>query len=304
MHMQKITPCLWFDDKAEEAARFYVSLFPASRLMEEAKYDEAGAKVSGQREGSTMTVEFELAGQKFVALNGGPYFKFTPAISLFVGCYTEEEINHLYKKLSDGGTVLMEFGKYPFAEKYAWVNDKYGVSWQLILATREQKITPCLMFAGDVYGKAKEAMEYYVDLFKERDKEAKIKDIAYYAGDGKDASDKVVHGLFSFYDQEFIAMDSGEAHKFDFTGAISFMIDCQNQEEINYFWDKISLSGKPGQCGWVEDKFGVFWQVVPTVLNELLRDEDPVKAERTMKAMLQMTKLDIEALKKAHSNTI
>ncbi|MBI2630754.1 VOC family protein [Candidatus Nomurabacteria bacterium] len=302
--MQKIIPCLWFEKDALEAAKFYASLFPASSVGTPTKYDEASAKVSGMPEGSVLTVPFELAGQKFLALNGGPIFKFTPAVSFFVGCNTEEDINWLYQNLSDGGKVLMEFQKYPFAEKYAWFNDKYGVSWQLMLSPYSQKITPMLMFTGDKYGKAKEAMDYYVSVFKERDKETKIKDVSYYSAGVKDATNKVVHGVFTLGGYDFMAMDSGEDHKFNFTMATSFMIECQNQEDINYFWDKLSMSGKPSQCGWLEDRYGVAWQVVPTILDELLADPDKAKAERTMKAMLNMTKLDIETLKKAYANEI
>lgn len=302
--MQKIIPCLWFDDKAEEAAKFYTSLFPASIVGSVTKYDKASAEVSGMPEGSVLTVPFELAGQKFIALNGGPIFKFTPAISFLVGCNSEEEINWLYQNLSDGGKVLMEFTKYSFAEKYAWFNDKYGVSWQLMLAPHSQKITPMLLFCGHNYGKAKEAMDYYVEVFKERDKESKIKNISYYMGTGEEITDKVMHGAFILLGQEFMAMDSKEDHKFNFTMATSFIIECQNQEDVNYFWDKLSMSGKPSVCGWLEDRYGVAWQVVPVILDELLADLDKAKAERTMKAMLNMTKLDIETLKKAHAGGI
>src|SRR3989338_5974020 len=126
--MQKITPFLWFDGNAEEAAAFYASIFERSKVGSVTRYDEAAAKASGRPEGSVMTVAFELCGQAFAALNGGPVFHFTPAVSFFVNSETEEEIDALWSKLSDGGTVLMEFDKYPFAEKYGWLNDKYGVS--------------------------------------------------------------------------------------------------------------------------------------------------------------------------------
>ena len=304
MYSQKIIPFLWFEDKAEEAVDFYVSLFSGSKLGKISMYTEATAEVSGQKEGSIMTIDFEIAGQKFAAINGGPYFKFTPAISLFVSCESEEEIKYLYDNLSEHGAVLMEFGKYPFAEKYAWVNDRYGVSWQLILAPRAQKITPMLMFVGNEYGRAKEAMEFYVDIFKHRGEDSEINEINYYDGMGKDGTDKVVHGVFTLARQQFLAMDSGENHKFGFTPAISFVIDCKNQEEVNYFWEKFRLAGKPGQCGWVEDKFGISWQVTPSVLKELMADADGAAAERVTKAMLQMTKLDIETFKKAYANVI
>src|SRR6266581_8438116 len=153
--MQKITPFLWFDNQAEEAVKFYTSIFKNSRIGKIARYDEAGEKVSGRPAGSVMTVEFQLEGQEFVALNGGPRFKFTEAISLVVNCKT--------------------------------------------------------------------------------------------------------------------------------------------QAEVDKFWTKLSAGGAPGQCGWLKDKFGLSWQIVPRVMIELLQDKDPVKSQRVMQAMMQMTKISIAA---------
>lgn len=120
--MQKITPFLWFDDKAEEAAEFYTSIFTDSKIENITRYDEAGAKVSGREEGSVMTVEFQLQGQSFTALNGGPIFKFSEAISFVINCDTQEEVDHLWDKLSEGGSK----------SQCGWLKDKYGVSWQVV----------------------------------------------------------------------------------------------------------------------------------------------------------------------------
>jgi predicted 3-demethylubiquinone-9 3-methyltransferase (glyoxalase superfamily) len=158
--MQKITPFLWFDDRAEEAATFYTSIFRNSKIVKIARYGDAGAEVSGRPKGTVMTVEFQLEGQEFVALNGGPQFKFTEAISFVVNCQTQEEVDEYWKKLSDGG------------------------------------------------------------------------------------------------------------------------------QEV--------------QCGWLKDKYGLSWQIVPTILGEMLSDSDPRKAERVMKAMLRMKKIDIKGLKQAY----
>lgn len=157
--MQKITPFLWFNDQAEEAVRFYTSLFKNSKILHTARYDKAGAEVSGRPEGTVMTINFELNGQAFIALNGGPIFKFNEAIS--------------------------------------------------------------------------------------------------------------------------------------------FVVNCENQEEVDFFWEKLSEGGEKSQCGWLKDKYGVSWQIVPTTLGELMSDPDPEKSQRVMKAMLQMTKLNIADLKKA-----
>ncbi len=120
--MQKITPFLWFDDKAEEAARFYTSIFKNSKIGKVARYGEEGAKASGRPKGSVMTVTFQLEGQEFVALNGGPHFTFSPAISFVVNCKTQQEVDSLWVNLSEGGET----------QQCGWLRDKYGVSWQIV----------------------------------------------------------------------------------------------------------------------------------------------------------------------------
>ncbi len=120
--MQKITPCLWFDNQAEEAVNFYVSVFKNSKIGKIARYGEAGAKVSGRPKGTVMTVTFQLDGQEFMALNGGPVSTFSPAISFIVNCETQEEIDEFWKKLSEGGEI----------EQCGWLKDKFGVSWQIV----------------------------------------------------------------------------------------------------------------------------------------------------------------------------
>lgn len=157
--MQKITPFLWYDNNAEEAANYYVSVFKNSRVKNVTRYEEEGAKASGRPAGSVMTVEFELDGQDFTALNGGPHFKFTEAVS--------------------------------------------------------------------------------------------------------------------------------------------FVVNCETQEEVDYFWDKLLEGGTESQCGWLKDKYGLSWQVVPTILSKLFEGKDSEKSKRVMQAMLQMKKIDIEALKRA-----
>jgi predicted 3-demethylubiquinone-9 3-methyltransferase (glyoxalase superfamily) len=158
--MQKIAPFLWFDDKAEEAANFYVSIFKNSKIGGIARYGEEGSQASGRPAGTVMTVEFQLDGQEFMALNGGPHFKFSEAIS--------------------------------------------------------------------------------------------------------------------------------------------FVVHCETQEEVDKFWEKLSAGGEKSRCGWLKDKYGLSWQVVPTVLGQMMKDKDAAKSRRVMKAMLQMDKLDIKTLKQAY----
>jgi predicted 3-demethylubiquinone-9 3-methyltransferase (glyoxalase superfamily) len=123
-NIQKITPCLWFDDRAEEAAEFYTSVFRNSKISNISRYGEAGQEVHGKPAGTVMTVAFELDGQKFTALNGGPIFKFTEAISLQVDCEAQEEVDYYWEKLSEGGDET--------AQQCGWLKDKYGVSWQIV----------------------------------------------------------------------------------------------------------------------------------------------------------------------------
>jgi len=123
---QKITPFLWFQDQAEEAARFYASVFKNSKITSISRYGESGAEVSGMPEGSVMTVTFNIEGQEFVALNGGPVFNFTPAISFYVNCETQEEVDYYWEKLTDGGDER--------AQQCGWLQDRFGVSWQIVPA--------------------------------------------------------------------------------------------------------------------------------------------------------------------------
>lgn len=290
--MQKITPFLWFDDNAEEAANFYVSLFGDSKVATVTRYGEAGPGAPG----SVMTIKFELAGEEFVGLNAGPHFKFTPAVSFYVACETAEEVDALWKKLSEGGSVLMELDKYPFSEKFGWVADRFGLSWQLNLASFPQKITPCLMYVREQSGRAEEAMSFYTSLFKD----SSIDRVERYAAGERGIEGTVKHGVFSLEGQKFIAMDGGTEHPFTFNEAISLVVNCDTQEEVDAFWEKLSEGGQKSQCGWLKDKFGLSWQVVPTILDKLYEDKDPEKSKRVMQAMLQMRKLDIAELRRAY----
>ncbi len=296
---QKISPFLWFDNQAEEAANFYTTTFRNSEVKILTRYGKEGAEASGTKEGTVMTAAFQIEGQEFVALNGGPIFKISPVISFFVNCDTTQEIDLLWQKLSDGGTILMELGNYPFSEKYGWVQDKFGVSWQLILQGRKQKIAPCLMFAGAQHRKAEEAIRFYISVFRHSDI---IQLERYKPGEGPEGA--VVHARFTINGQEFIAMDSHMELSMDFNPAISLVVNCETQEEVDYYWEKLSEGGyeEAQQCGWLQDKYGVSWQIVPSALGELLGDPDPAKSGRVMRAMLQMKKIDIKTLQKAYDH--
>lgn len=299
--MQTITPNLWFDTDAEDAVERYTSIFDDSSIGATSRYDAASAAASGQPEGSVLTVEFELEGQPFLAMNGGPQFEFTPAISFIVNCATPEAVDELWAALSTGGETLMPLDSYPFSDRYGWTADEYGVSWQLIHADSipERKIVPSLLFVGDRCGQAEEAMTFYTSVFDD----AEINDVARHGPDqAPDAEGTVMFADFTLAGQQFAAMDSAQDHGFDFNEAVSFAVDCADQDEVDYYWEALTADGgEESQCGWLEDRYGVSWQIVPSVLTELLGDEDTEKAGRVMEAMLGMRKLDIPALESAYA---
>lgn len=285
---QKITPFLWFDGKAEEAMNFYTSTFKNSSIID---------TMPGP-DGKVMSGTFQLNGYEMMALNAGPMFTFSPAVSFFVTCENEQEIDTLWAKLSPGGSVLMELEKYPFSEKYGWLQDQFAVSWQLSIADTSQQISPSLLFVGNQKGKAEEAIQFYTSLFPD----SSIAHIERYGDEDQDPTGTVKYASFSLNGQEFSAMDSSMAHEFTFTPAISFFVKCETQPEIDSYWDKLSQGGEKQRCGWVKDKYGVSWQIVPPVLGKLLSDPDKEKSRRVMNAMLQMDKLIIADLERAYNN--
>jgi len=297
---QKITPNLWFDRQAEEAAKFYVSIFKNSKVCRLTRATKAGFEITGLPEGTVMTADFEIEGLEFIAINGGPLFKFTPAASFLVACRTKEEVEDLWGKLSPGGKALMELGDYPFSEKYGWTEDKYGLSWQVMaMGDRKikQKIIPTLMFVGEQCGKAETALHLYTSIFNK----AQLGGIDRYGqGEEPDKEGTIRHAAFTLEGQEFAAMDSAHKHEFTFNEAISFMVRCKNQEEIDCFWEKlIEDGGQESVCGWLKDRFGLSWQVTPVVLEKMLQDPDLKKVERVTNAFLKMKKFDIGELEKA-----
>ncbi len=292
---QKIIPHLWFDKEAKEAAKFYTSIFPNSKVT-------TINTIHDTPTGDCDIVSFELAGQKFMAISAGPYFKFTPAISFIVGCETREEVDQLWDKLSKGGKILMPLDTYPFSERYGWTEDKYGLSWQLILTKPEgedrPKIVPSLLFVKKKSGKAKQARDFYLSVFK-NSKEGRT---IYYEEDTKfyQKKDDVMFSDFRLENMWIAAMDGGSPHEFDFNEAVSFIVKCDTQEEIDYYWKKLSADPKSEQCGWLKDKFGVSWQIVPTILDKMMSDKDEKKVAQVTQAFLKMKKFDIKILNRAY----
>lgn len=297
---QKIVPCLWFDTEAEEAVGFYTSVFANSKINSETRYPEAGQEVHQKKAGTIMTMEFELEGYHLLALNGGPHFKFNPSVSFFVMCRNEEEINNLWHRLLEGGNAMMPLDSYNWSPRYGWLQDRYGLNWQLMIDDKEyhpeQRICPLIFFTGVNHGKAEAAIEFYTSVFKN----SKVEGIQKYEEEDNNdyAFGKVKHAQFLLRGETFMAMDSGMENDFPFTEAVSFMVNCKDQGEIDKYWDLLTEGGDPKaqQCGWLKDKFGVSWQVAPVGMEAIFNQPDKEKAERAMEAMLKMKKIDLEQL--------
>ena len=297
----RITTCLWFDDQARDAAEFYTSLFKNSRIGEITRYGREGQEIHGQPEGADMTVSFELEGGKFTGLNGGPVFRFNPSVSLFA-VVSGERIEELWKKLEKGGQILMPLDKYEWSDRYGWVQDKFGLNWQLMLdeGNMKQKICPLLFFTGPAKGRAEEAIGFYTSIFKN----SRTEGIMRYSEEDPTETGWVKHAQFQILGQTFMAMDGGPEHDFTFNEAVSFVIGCETQEEIDYYWDHLSEGGdeKAQQCGWLKDKFGVSWQIVPNLLHKMLSGENKTRADKVTKAFLQMKRFDIKKLREAYDS--
>ena len=276
----KIYPCIWSDGQAREAALFYCSLFEKSKIIDD----------------NPMVVNFELSGQQFMLLNGGPMFRPNPSISLSVICETDEEINKLWRQLTENGKIMMPLDQYDWSEKYGFLEDRFGVAWQLMkgdFKDVKQKITPCLLFVGDNYGQAEKAVRYYTGLFPE----AAIQGILLYEAN-EPMDGKVKHSQFTLNGTVFMAMDGMGEHHFDFNEGLSLVVTCKDQQEIDYYWEQLTANGGvESQCGWLKDPFGVSWQIVPEVLGQLMQDPD--KGPRVIQAFMKMKKFDIAALMNA-----
>lgn len=272
---EKITPCLWFNGNAEEAAGLYCSVF-------------SGAKITAR---SPFVVELNVQGQGFTLLDGGPKYQPNPSISFYTICETEKELNHIWQQFTEEGHVLMPLANYPRSEKYGWLSDKYGVSWQLALGKISdvgQKITPCLMFCGKQCGRAEEAMNFYSGVIKN----SKTDGIVYNSQN----TELTEHAQFALMGQKFMVTDSAE-YSFDFSEGVSLTIHCETQDEIDDYWNQFTQDGEESMCGWLKDKFGVSWQIVPSVLESIMKD--PAKAGKAAEASMTMRKLDIEQIVQA-----
>lgn len=276
---RQVYPCLWFDQNARQAAHFYCTVFKNGKILEE----------------NPVVISYSIAGTKFMNINGGPGYKVNPAVSYYVYCGSEAEINRIYYALTaNGGSVLMPLNSYPWTEKYAWITDQYGVNWQLDVhdINNRQKIVPSLLFANQNRALVKHALTHYTHIFEPANI---LMETPYPNPQEADMeAGTLLFAQFQLNDCIFNAMSSHIPHPFNFTPANSFVVTCQNQQQIDHCWATLGQDGRYDMCGWLADKFGVSWQIVPDILPKLM--QDPQKAPKVTQALLKMKKLDIETL--------
>ena len=280
---QVITPAVWCDGTADEAAQFYTDVFRDTSIAEQAP-------------GIAATVS--IHGFKLSLINGGNQYAPNPSIScilnfdplLFGG---EEQarayLDELYERLSTGG-VLMELGEYPFSPRYAWVRDRFGMTWQLMLTDPDGDprpfVIPSFMFGGTNHAHAEEATDAWIALFDNSRRGALYR---YKEGGPLDAG-TVMFTDFTLRGTWMAATDSGTFHDFTFTPRVSMIVSCRNQEEIDRYWAGLSAVPEAERCGWCVDRWGVSWQVVPYNIAELMADA------ATRDKILHMGKIDLAKL--------
>jgi predicted 3-demethylubiquinone-9 3-methyltransferase (glyoxalase superfamily) len=292
--MLPIKPHLWFDSQAKEAAEFYTTLLPDSAVS----YMN---QLHNTPSGDCDIVEFTLAGQSFMAISAGPLFQFNPSISFMVHFDTAEQLDEAWYKLVADGKVMMALDKYPFSERYGWLADRYGLSWQLMLKNPdgEQRpiIVPSLMFTEAMAGKANEAIDFYCSIFKD----SKRGTTAPRPEDmGPDKAGSLMYADFYINGTWLAAMDSAHPHGFVFNEALSLLISCETQEEIDYYFSALSADPKSEQCGWLKDKYGVSWQVTSTLMADVFKKGTREQIDRVTQAFMAMKKVDMSALQRAY----
>lgn len=287
--VQKITPNLWCNGNAEEMVEFYRQAFADFEVLHTEYYPST--KEEGLEDfqldlaGKVLTIQFRVHDMEFVAINAGPEFTPNPSISFFVNFdpshdeQAREHLDELWSKLSEEGRALMGLGEYPFSPYYGWIQDKFGVSWQLILTNPEGEsrpvIVPSLLFTDKSQNQAHYAAELYVSLFDD----AAIGTMSTYGQDmGPAKPESIAYGDFRVGEQWFAVMDNGGVeHKFNFTEGVSLSVACKDQTEIDKLWSVLSTVPEAEQCGWCKDQFGVSWQIVPENMGELMQKPDAYK---------------------------
>jgi predicted 3-demethylubiquinone-9 3-methyltransferase (glyoxalase superfamily) len=305
--MQKIIPHLWFNNQAVEAANFYASVFPQSAVTHT-------TRLRNTPSGDCDLVSFRLWNKEFMAISAGPLFTFNPSVSFIVNFdpllfggdtpgaaqAARASLDKTWEQLIQGGQALMPLDTYPFSERFGWLQDKYGLSWQLMLTNPagdpRPPIIPALMFTGNNAGKAEEAIRFYTSVFQQSQQGALHR---YPAGREPDKEGSVMFADFRLEDTWIAAMDSAYNHGFQFNEAVSFLVSCANQQELDHYWQQLSAVPEAEQCGWLKDKYGLSWQISSAEMETLLREGTPEQADRIVQAFLPMKKIDIAQIKAA-----
>lgn len=294
----RITPCIWTGDHAEAAAALYTATLPDARVTATSRYPTDRDNPAGKPRGAVITMELDVAGQRLTLLDGGPRFRPNPSVSFFVQV-DEADARRIFAALADGGRALMPLGAYPWSPCYGWVADRFGVSWQIMSgagALARAVIEPALTFVGPVHGRAGEAIEAYSTMFPG----GSIDHVERYTA-AEGPAGTVKHARFTVAGQPMIAMDGPGAHPFRFDEGVSFQLRCADQAELDQAWAALTAGGKPGPCGWLTDRFGVSWQVIPDRLGAWMSGADPAASGRAFAAMMTMSKLDLAALERAYA---
>lgn len=297
--MQKIVPNLWFQGNAGEGVEFYEHALPSTRVVDSSNYPTEGLlDFQKHLAGELLTAVLEIEGYQVLLINAGGEFKPNSAISFLLNFDPSRDDNAkaslqgVWDRLSQGGDILMPLQEYPFSKYYGWVQDRYGVSWQLMLTNPEGEprpfVTPSLMFGGQAQNRANEAVDYYIATFSDS---ALGNFVPYGQPTGPATADSVMYSDFTLDGEWFSAMDSGVQQDFSFTPGVSLMVNCKDQQEIDQLWEALSVVPDAEQCGWCMDQFGVSWQIVPAHMEDLMKQ--PGAFER----MLQMKKLSIAGLR-------
>lgn len=274
---EKTYPCLWFDGQAKAAAQFYCSIFPDSSIIQE----------------SPMVVNWVLNGQRFMGLNGGPMFQLNASISVFANFDNQASLDAAWNQLIEGGSALMPIDKYPWSERYGWLKDKFGLTWQLMLSDNNL-LLPSMLFSHTQFGNAQSAMQLYSSIFPS----SGIDITELYGPENPEQSGKLMFGQMHVMDNPLILMDGPGDHYFQFNEGFSFVVECANQTEIDHYWNSlIADGGQESMCGWLKDRFGVSWQIIPAVLSKLMSHSN--NGQKVMEALLKMRKLIIADLEAA-----
>ena len=300
--MQRIVPNIWCDGTADAAAEFYLRAFAGLHGTAHVRTDRYPTEglLDFQRPlaGKTLTQELDLAGHRFILVNAGDEFAPNPSISFFVNADPSRmddprgTLDALWAELTDGGRVLMDLGPYPHSEHYGWVEDRHGVSWQLMLTDPagdpRPVIIPQLMFCGPAQNRAAEALDHYLAVFDDAAPGQRVTygDMGHVPEGGLVEAGSIVFADARLRGEWVAAMDSAVTQDFTFTEGVSLMVQCRDQSEIDRLWEALSAVPEAEQCGWLKDRWGVSWQIVPEAMGELMERPGAFEALLGMKKLV------------------